>query len=60
MVIILEETVDEPAYARRVADDSLDNFHVYGAGNLTADAASRLRIEVLEELARAMGTAHQR
>eukprot|EP00966_Prymnesium_polylepis_P039836 924613-Prymnesium_polylepis.1 len=51
MVVILEETVGEPAYARRVANGSLDNFHTYGAGNLMADAASRLHIEVIEEMA---------
>eukprot|EP00966_Prymnesium_polylepis_P029371 682180-Prymnesium_polylepis.1 len=60
MVVILEETVDVPAYARRVADGSLDNFHIYGAGNLTADVASRQRVEVIKELTRAMGTEHQR
>eukprot|EP00966_Prymnesium_polylepis_P259227 5987696-Prymnesium_polylepis.1 len=60
MVIILEETIALPAYAKRVADGSLDNEHVYGAGNLMADAASRLKVEVLDELARAMGVDHRR
>ena len=55
MRVVLEELTSEEAYNRRVREGLYTLEHLYGAGNIGADAASRGYEEVLEELGAALG-----
>jgi integrase len=56
MRVVLEELTAHPSYARRLQAPGVHSIeHIYGAGNLMADAASRGHEEVINELCAALG-----
>ena len=60
MRIVLDMIQAEPAYADRVMRGTLSTTHVYGPGNLMADAASRGNEDIIHELCGALGIEDER
>lgn len=60
MRVVLEETIAEAAYARRVERGLYELIHTFGAGNIMADAASRGYEDVILELCTAIGQTPER